>query len=120
MLLFAHVQHMSSKFGPVISSSFVFARTAAATSAAILQVLSAIPRVFFRDPEYSITCAIVGRVVLEGMIARAPACSRLFAFVRALFCDVLHSFYRARACVIAFVCVYSRFVCDVLHLACFS
>ena len=81
---------MSSKFGPVISSSFVFARTAAVTSAAIPQVLSAIPRVFFRDPEYSITCVIVGRVVLEGMIARAPACSRLFAFVRALFCDVLH------------------------------
>ena len=70
---------MSSKFGPAISSSFVFARTAVLA----LRFLK-----FF--PEYSITCVIVGRVVLEGMIARAPACSRLFAFVRVLFCDVLH------------------------------
>jgi hypothetical protein len=58
------------------------------------------------------------------MIARAPVCSRLFvfafffyraracvfAFVLRLFCDVLHSFDRARACVFAFVCVCSRFV----------
>ena len=121
MLLFAHVQHMSSQFGPVISSSFVFARTAAAISAAILQVLSWI---FYhlcdswsrRPGRYDRARACVFAFVCvcsrSPSIARAPVCSRLFAFV----CVLLRS--RARLCVrVCFVMFCTPSIARALFLA---
>ena len=50
---------MSNKFGSVISSSFVLARTVAATIAATAHAAAiTIPRVFFRDPFFIVTAAV--------------------------------------------------------------